>query len=396
VNKVAKGATKRWYENRKNLTSGKLPLLNPIVEAMLPHATEKEKWAILVSQRGALRAQHYCNKKLSKKGDPKPPRTNDGDETWTHLLKKNLTFEPNIKNPIAITFATGRDKNHQNASYMERTMKCTCGTPWTCIVHFAQKLFLSAPYKDLPGSAALVQCETGDMTYTAMLKIIKTLTAKIGLDPKNYGTHSGRSGGISELDIEGRQASFIKAFAWFKNVSSIYKYIKPANPDLLKFRHSHWSYKQSRMKEVGLSTHDERPREDLLLAVKQERDKIRSVFDRQALARIIAARAQGPVRGSLNKTSHQQRSIPPNVPGGPASQLNARFDPKYANARPKPYTDYSKSIPKRSSNKPVRNDNIVDLTLGDSDDDCTVDTAMPPSFVKGKSSFSPGNPYRYY
>ena len=130
---------------------------------------------------------------------------------------------------------------------MERTVYCSCKKGLACIVHLAQDMFLG---KTISPERALVQCRTGDMTSSAMMNIIKTLTTKIGLDPKNYGTHSCRSGGTTEFFLEKKSALWIQQFGWWKNLSSVQYYLKPNNPDLDKFVCSTTQYIQMRGKKV--------------------------------------------------------------------------------------------------------------------------------------------------
>ena len=224
VKRICKGADnilEKWYGKR---VTGKYPILRPILEDMLKHATPDEAWALLLAFEFCLRSQHYCNNKNRKLPDDFSDDDNPSPPPKKHVCTENMRLSPSIQNPNSMTISTMYDKNNPNRSYMERTVYCCCHTPWTCIVHMAQKRFLSKKYA--PG-AALAQCRTGDMYYSAMRCIVRDLIKKIGLNPKNYGTHSLRSGGTSELYIEGRSSIFIKNFCWWNNLNSIFIYIRP-------------------------------------------------------------------------------------------------------------------------------------------------------------------------
>ena len=186
---------------------------------------------------------------------------------------------------------------------MEKTVYCSCNTPWTCIVHMAQERFRKKNYHP---DDCLFQCRTGDLTYSAYRTIIRSLVAKIGLNPANYGTHSLRSGGVSELYIEGRSSIFIKTFCHWHNMGSVFIYIKPNNPDLLHFVPSFTEYRESRLKKTGLSDFVDRHWESMWTEVDQEQKKIRKAR-RTARKRAQLARVPGPVRESLNNTTFQNR-----------------------------------------------------------------------------------------
>ena len=205
---------------------------------------------------------------------------------------------------------------------MERTVYCSCKTRWTCVVHEAQKRFINNKW---PLDAALAQCRTGDMHYSAMRCIIRSLIKKIGLNPSNYGTHSERSGGTSEMFIEGRGATFIKAFNWWRNLGSVFAYIKPNNPDLLKYFPSFAAYRASRLKESGLANKVDSQWDAMFIEWNKQQKKIARVRNRERIF-AQAARSSGPVKGPLNSSTVQNRlplGNPKNL-SGPAAQLNSR------------------------------------------------------------------------
>lgn len=239
---------------------GKFPLLNPILEKMLDHATPKERFALLIAQRFCLRSQHYChnrNKNVRSKSK--------------YIKFKDFHFIPDMENPRAISISTGYDKNNPHLEHMERVVYCCCKiTKWTCIVHEAKNLFSD---NLLPPEAALVQCKTGDMHYSAMLGIIKKLIKLIKLDPSNYGTHSCRSGGTTELFLMGKQAIWIQNFGWWNNIGSVLIYIRPNNPDLKTIWGSMVQYQELREREGEKTDKREKQLADLQFAVDQQKFK---------------------------------------------------------------------------------------------------------------------------
>ena len=236
VRKICKGADNILTDIFGERVIGKYPLLNPILEKMFEFATNKEKFALLLAQRFCLRSQHYCNNRNKNK-----------NTTNNYIKFRDFSFIPDFHNPRAICIATSHDKNNPNLEHMDRVVYCCCKvTKWTCIVHFAKEFF--SRYKLRPHDA-LVQCKTGDMHYSAMLNIVKKLIKKIGLDPSNYGTHSARKGGTTELFLVGKQAIWIQNFGWWNNIGSVMIYIRPNNPDLQQIWGSQAEYIELRASE---------------------------------------------------------------------------------------------------------------------------------------------------
>ena len=320
VRRICKGADNildQWYGKQPK---GKFPLLNPILEDMLRYATADERWALLLAQRFSLRSQHYCNN--SRMAVPNDMSDNEDVSQVSYLRVRDLRFFPSIHNPTSITIISRFDKNHPDLTHMERTVYCSCNTRWTCIVHEAQQRFSNNKWSL---DAALAQCRDGDMHYSAMRCIVRSLIGKIGLNPSNYGTHGARSGGTSEMFIEGRGATFIKAFNWWKNLGSVFAYIKPNNPDLLKYYPSFSQYRDSRLRESGLADKVDAQWDEMFIEWNNQRRKIVTARNR---ARVLAqaARCGGPVRGPLNSSTVQNRlplGNPTNLMS-PAAQLNSR------------------------------------------------------------------------
>ena len=184
-----------------------------------------------------------------------------------------------------MSITTSHDKNNPHLEHMERVVYCCCDvTNWTCLVHEAKALFENNPLRP---DDALVQCESGDMYYRAMLKIVKDLVEKIGCDPSNYGTHSARSGGTTEQFLIGKEAVWIQNFGWWNNIGSVLIYIRPNNPDLLKFVSSTVEYMELRASEgQKLDAHESKLQELQLAVNAQNRKKRKGNRANRAFAKV--------------------------------------------------------------------------------------------------------------
>ena len=314
IRRVCKGAENILLTMFGPRSRGKYPILNPILEDMLKQAeTVWEQWALIVAHRFCLRSQHYCNHNWNKR--PSNASDSENEEEGNHFLRvRDIRFNPSIENPTSLTIITRHDKNNPDLYHMERTVECSCNTPWTCVVHMGQRLFKN---NRLPLSAALLQCRKGDMYYSAMRNIVRTCIRKIGLDPKNYGTHSLRSGGTSELFIEGRQAIYIKNFVWWRNMGSIFVYIKPNNPDLLNYAPSFVEYRKSRLRQTGLTDFIDKSWNDVWADMEKKKKKIRGSRRTQRQRVRSTFGRTGQALGQFRKMPvpvNQQRRQGQNVP----------------------------------------------------------------------------------
>ena len=294
VRRICKGADNYLEEVYGERRIGKFPILLPILEKMLKYATIKERLALLIAVHFCLRAQHYCNNRNSK--------SKNRDK---YVKRKNFHFIPNQKNPRAVSIATAYDKNNPHLEHMERVVYCTCGvTKWTCLVHEAKKYF-DKHY--LPPEAALVQCESGDMHYKAMLNIVKSLIEKIGLDPDNYGTHSCRSGGTTELFLIGKQAIWIQNFGWWNNIGSVLIYVRPNNPDITQVFGSMVEYQELRTKEGKALANNQVDLTKLQLQVATQNNKKRRSSNTHKTMLSAAFMSGPPLTNCTFNVQHQQR-----------------------------------------------------------------------------------------
>jgi len=89
--------------------------------------------------------------------------------------------------------------------------------------------------------------------YDEMEKFVKWVAKELGLDPKEYGTHSDRHGSVAEMILEGLTLKEIALFGHWKSIDGVEAYANPYNPDLEKFVESPEMYKLERRKQ-GSST----------------------------------------------------------------------------------------------------------------------------------------------
>ena len=102
---------------------------------------------------------------------------------------------------------------------------------------------------------------------------LKSLIKQIGLDPANYGTHSLRSGGTTELFLIHKEAVWIQHFGWWNNIGSVNIYIRPNNPDLKKVFGSTIEYIELRDKESRILEEIEHSYSEYKLELKKQVNK---------------------------------------------------------------------------------------------------------------------------
>ena len=87
---------------------------------------------------------------------------------------------------------------------------------------------------------------------------LKAILSELGMDASNYGTHSLRAGGATEMYLAGYNIIDIRNFAWWKAMESVLSYICPHNPDMEHFVPDFELYCQSRRrKSVIFGENDE-------------------------------------------------------------------------------------------------------------------------------------------
>ena len=223
----------------------KFAIINPQLEEFLRIVNNRDvKMAMLLQHRFVLRAEHYCK-----------PTKQDKD----CLRIKHIKFLPTQYAPTHLQITIYHDKNHIFKQPMTRIVKCTCQTKWSCVVHnlkgYLYGFDLKKPtlnkIKQL--EEPLIGSSNKPLTYDKMQKTLKKVVIEAGYDPDNYGTHSFRAGGATELHCEGRDLIYIKEFGHWKSMDSVYGYLRPRNAD----RHNYiidWDkYCAYRRKETGLN-----------------------------------------------------------------------------------------------------------------------------------------------
>ena len=216
----------------KNVGKQKRAILLPILEAMLQKCDLQQRLGLLIGLRFVLRSEHYC--------------INENE----YYKWNNVKFIPNVSYPITLQLTNTRDKNHQIAKTMVKESHCCCRLGWSCVVHTAKQVWDT--YKPR-GLEPLVQIGVGGTSYNEMLKFVKVKLSEVGVDPREYGTHSLRAGGTTELFITGHSALWIAQFGHWKSISGMMTYLRPNNPDLALFW-SKGSYEQYRKNESKCTT----------------------------------------------------------------------------------------------------------------------------------------------
>ena len=180
-------------------------------------------------------------------------------------------------NVISMTYRNTKDKNHPwGEDPMDRTIYCTCNSPWTCLPCYACGIIeFNLKYTDKDLNDPIIAYSGGVVTFNEWYNIVRSLIAEIDCDPDDYGTHSLRAGGTSERDIMGESPLELQHFGWWKTLESVFTYIRLSNPDMTRFVNNFDHYVKSRRKEYKLSqaTIDAQQASWLKLMCKTKRHK---------------------------------------------------------------------------------------------------------------------------
>jgi hypothetical protein len=138
----------------------------------------------------------------------------------------------------AMTLDTGRDKNHPNKIQWERAAYCTCKQGITCLPHHAWRITKEKRDKyghtdDTP--LITIDNTTKLMPYQKFLIKLKNAYKAIGLNPDDVANHSLRSGGASEMAVEGWMEFEIQRFGRWESINSVKHYIQGNCADLKQF-----------------------------------------------------------------------------------------------------------------------------------------------------------------
>ena len=223
----------------KRVEIPKYAILNPQLEQMLKIVNDDiVKIAMLFQHRFVLRAEHITVTNINSR-----------------IIKlKNLAFNPNREYPKSLIITTYSDKNHVYNHRMVRTCRCTCNSPWTCVVHTMSR-FLHGKW-NAPEIPVISYHGGKPLQYNRYLKIVQAVITDMKLDPKNYGTHSMRSGGACEMFCEGRRLQEIKMFGQWRSIESVDAYMHPYNPDMNQFIPDFEYYRKMRHNEYARAMFD--------------------------------------------------------------------------------------------------------------------------------------------
>lgn len=136
------------------------------------------------------------------------------------LVWQNGTMWPRLTAPYdrTVSYCFTRSKTNKNGRIQTALMWCRC--PSVCAICTLRELYFGSPWKMKADSEILTFDNGNVMTYGMALKYVQGLAAKIGEDPKKYGTHSMRSGGLKDAKKRGYSDDLINGQAgWAGNRS---------------------------------------------------------------------------------------------------------------------------------------------------------------------------------
>ena len=273
-NRIVSGANAiiRKYIN-PNLGEGTRALLNPMLERMLDFCENPmQRLRLLVPCRFGLRAEHVCSDLTGKDGIPR------------HLKRSYIEFGySKNNNPIWVSIKTGKDKNHELLTQLERCVYCSCGLDkYSCVVHELHAYLHNS--KQLPKDDCLLRNDNGSpLTYDPYNDFAKKMAIMLGLNPRFYTTHCYRKGAMTELSLGGLGLLQIVDFGKWGDISAMKTYVKLSNPDLSRF-YATEAYKIFRNKQgnPGMETAVDISALEFLHALKQKKRKETSTIRRRA------------------------------------------------------------------------------------------------------------------
>ena len=268
-NRVVAGANTviRKYIN-PNLGEGTRALLNPMLEQMLDLCQNQiQRLRLLVPCRFGLRAEHVCSNLTGK----------DGIHRYLKRSYIEFGYSKN-NNPIWVSIKTGKDKNHELLTQLERCVYCSCGLDkYSCVVHELHAYLHGSV--QLPADDCLLRNDDNSpLTYDPFNNFAKKMALMLGLNPRFYTTHCYRKGAMTELSLGGLGLLQIVDFGKWGNISAMKTYVKLSNPDLSRFYASE-EYKRFRRNQgnPGMKTIVDISVLEFLQALKQKKRKETSV-----------------------------------------------------------------------------------------------------------------------
>lgn len=246
LNRFARGCNnKAQNEHGKKVNNMKYAILNPQLEKMYNRTIDKHvRMAMLFQHRFLLRSEHYTT--------PPPQLAKDKYYKKDCIRMRDVQFIPSIGFAQKLKITIYKDKNHKIVDPMHRVVKCTCHLKWKCIVHEFKNYAISCKKVHAPWAPAIGGKGRFDtVNYNRMLTIVKAVIKEMGYDESNYGTHSFRAGGATELHCEGRSPHYIKNFGHWASMTSVDGYIRPRNGDMDDFIPDMDEYCDRRRAETG-------------------------------------------------------------------------------------------------------------------------------------------------
>ena len=134
------------------------------------------------------------------------------------ILWENGTAFPRLHHPLDRTASLIFNKSKKNQHGDTQTAFMWCRCPIICALCRLRRLYRG---NQLKRGAKLLRCSDGTvMDYARALAVIKELCEAIGLNKKDYGTHSLRSGGLHDAEDAGLSYELIDGQAYWQHPSS--------------------------------------------------------------------------------------------------------------------------------------------------------------------------------
>ena len=151
---------------------------------------------------------------------------------------KNIKFYPNVDNPTHLLVYLPYAKTHQldHATGESRTLKCQCKKGDLCAVHEVAALVKKRYKHSKHRNRALFLLPNGvPVSYYYLKQTLEKLCMLYDLDPKFYTPHALRIGLATYMHRKGYTLpAIMKRLGWTSRKSAM-KYIRPNNPDFVKF-----------------------------------------------------------------------------------------------------------------------------------------------------------------
>ena len=177
---------------------------------------------LLYAKKTAFRSHNYVKTKTGGIGTP-----------------DNVEFFPSHEhcNGCIIKLPHAKTKQKYDKGFETRTLYCECekyGKRY-CAVHTLAEILKGRMGKEHRHEAIFLNTNGYPVTYNQLQKLLKILCTEIGIDPKYYPSHSLRIGEATDRSMRGEPIERIMKFIGWKHRKSAMIYIRPDNPDFIKF-----------------------------------------------------------------------------------------------------------------------------------------------------------------